>query len=415
VTTSHTLIISGPIEELEPHLQMLTAGERHVRLVDVTAGSMLLEADLTAPTVEADDRVCRVCGCTDYTACGGMLGCSWVEDDLCSACVADDVARTVTRDGVVTTTASTCCDVELTRYAGPGRERGRMCTVCEAEYPDPICGADVLGFTCTLAPGHDGSHISSGTTELDDGPVDHVVIAPAVDPGTEIVTGDEDVEGVGDAGVGDDPGGVSGAAFTSPASSTTTDPESDIGGKDFTPDVTPPADGVDDTEEPSERGGSQVLPEPPLDASYPLTERVVALLEADRDIEWAPHQVATALAVSPRKVKSVGQTMSNLVTRGRIARVGIGMYQAHEAPDEAEPAESDDGDQDEDSVDERPLADVVLETMRTRDADHVWDFDDLHELTPGTNAALMAALDRLKSNLQVVKVERGRYQLRGDA
>ena len=28
---------------------------------------------------------CRVCGCTDMHACEG--GCSWVEDDLCSACV----------------------------------------------------------------------------------------------------------------------------------------------------------------------------------------------------------------------------------------------------------------------------------------------------------------------------------------
>lgn len=30
-------------------------------------------------------RKCRVCGCDDFHACPG--GCSWVEDDLCSACV----------------------------------------------------------------------------------------------------------------------------------------------------------------------------------------------------------------------------------------------------------------------------------------------------------------------------------------
>ncbi len=29
-------------------------------------------------------QFCRVCGCTHYYACDG--GCSWVEDDLCSAC-----------------------------------------------------------------------------------------------------------------------------------------------------------------------------------------------------------------------------------------------------------------------------------------------------------------------------------------
>lgn len=29
-------------------------------------------------------RKCRVCGCDDFHACPG--GCSWVEDDVCSAC-----------------------------------------------------------------------------------------------------------------------------------------------------------------------------------------------------------------------------------------------------------------------------------------------------------------------------------------
>lgn len=36
------------------------------------------------PTVLAGPR-CRVCGCTEQTACDG--GCRWVEPDLCSACV----------------------------------------------------------------------------------------------------------------------------------------------------------------------------------------------------------------------------------------------------------------------------------------------------------------------------------------
>jgi ParB family chromosome partitioning protein len=34
--------------------------------------------------LEAEIAQCRVCGCTEYCACEG--GCSWVEDDLCSAC-----------------------------------------------------------------------------------------------------------------------------------------------------------------------------------------------------------------------------------------------------------------------------------------------------------------------------------------
>jgi hypothetical protein len=35
---------------------------------------------------------CRVCGCSNLSACAG--GCWWVEDDLCSSCVpmSDDEA-----------------------------------------------------------------------------------------------------------------------------------------------------------------------------------------------------------------------------------------------------------------------------------------------------------------------------------
>jgi hypothetical protein len=32
-------------------------------------------------------RACRICGCTDTTACTGQgANCHWVEDDLCSYC-----------------------------------------------------------------------------------------------------------------------------------------------------------------------------------------------------------------------------------------------------------------------------------------------------------------------------------------
>jgi hypothetical protein len=43
---------------------------------------------LPLPSVAAEYRRCRECGCTDALACDG--GCSWVEEDLCGnpACVA---------------------------------------------------------------------------------------------------------------------------------------------------------------------------------------------------------------------------------------------------------------------------------------------------------------------------------------
>lgn len=36
-----------------------------------------------------DERKCRVCGCTDSSACEG--GCYWVEENLCSECAESDV------------------------------------------------------------------------------------------------------------------------------------------------------------------------------------------------------------------------------------------------------------------------------------------------------------------------------------
>lgn len=38
--------------------------------------------------VVTSEQVCRVCGCTENNACPPD-GCSWVEEDLCSACVKD--------------------------------------------------------------------------------------------------------------------------------------------------------------------------------------------------------------------------------------------------------------------------------------------------------------------------------------
>lgn len=36
-------------------------------------------------------RACRICGCTDDRACLG--GCSWLEEDLCSTCARQELAR----------------------------------------------------------------------------------------------------------------------------------------------------------------------------------------------------------------------------------------------------------------------------------------------------------------------------------
>ena len=40
---------------------------------------------------KSDEPACRVCGCTEDNACEG--GCTWVEEDLCSACVGKEKGR----------------------------------------------------------------------------------------------------------------------------------------------------------------------------------------------------------------------------------------------------------------------------------------------------------------------------------
>ena len=56
------------------------------RLVAIHAG-----ADLRAP------RLCRICACSEHDAClDGQGGCSWVEQDLCTACLGPDLGARMT-------------------------------------------------------------------------------------------------------------------------------------------------------------------------------------------------------------------------------------------------------------------------------------------------------------------------------
>lgn len=50
-----------------------------------------------------EDQVCRVCGCTEYNCetCIEKTGrpCYWIEDDLCSACVDENVLLNIEKGG----------------------------------------------------------------------------------------------------------------------------------------------------------------------------------------------------------------------------------------------------------------------------------------------------------------------------
>lgn len=57
-------------------------------LADRAPGRSRAQARLTPAGIRALEvlpHFCRTCGCTELQACAG--GCSWVEPDLCSACV----------------------------------------------------------------------------------------------------------------------------------------------------------------------------------------------------------------------------------------------------------------------------------------------------------------------------------------
>lgn len=65
------MAVEAGISGLEAEAVFLTEGAEAV-----ASGALVLAAA---------GRQCRGCGCTDGHACAG--GCSWVEADLCSACV----------------------------------------------------------------------------------------------------------------------------------------------------------------------------------------------------------------------------------------------------------------------------------------------------------------------------------------
>lgn len=70
------------------------------------------------------ERSCRVCGCTDddCSQCIEKTGmpCSWVEDDLCSACVGEGLPKPGRRDG-----QEPCGECHL--------QAGEKCDVCGAK------------------------------------------------------------------------------------------------------------------------------------------------------------------------------------------------------------------------------------------------------------------------------------------
>lgn len=73
------IIIHKEGQEYGPKCARILAGQVQLDSQALVSGKVLRRTK--APQKE---RKCRVCGCTELTACPG--GCSWIEQDLCSAC-----------------------------------------------------------------------------------------------------------------------------------------------------------------------------------------------------------------------------------------------------------------------------------------------------------------------------------------
>lgn len=86
-----------------------------------------------------DDRTCRVCGCTDLSACRHTDGspCGWMEDDLCSLChdlmasdavldIAEERARQMQVEGWTPEHDDQLNQFQLTTLAGHYVEHARV-------------------------------------------------------------------------------------------------------------------------------------------------------------------------------------------------------------------------------------------------------------------------------------------------
>ncbi len=82
----HAIGAIGFLNGTEPHQAFMAADVEGLEIM----GGILTEALNDPGALPRPDmsvigiRFCRICGCTERCACGD--GCSWIEDDLCSAC-----------------------------------------------------------------------------------------------------------------------------------------------------------------------------------------------------------------------------------------------------------------------------------------------------------------------------------------
>jgi hypothetical protein len=97
------------------------------------------------PDCSSDLRVCSFCGCTDECACPG--GCSWVQEDICSACIPK------------TSWSGTC---HRCGHAWPQTPGQNMCRECGA---GPLCRMPDGSYAIDLVEHHP---IRNGSGETGD-------------------------------------------------------------------------------------------------------------------------------------------------------------------------------------------------------------------------------------------------------
>ena len=80
--TNYEMMRSMTLEQMA--LTMMCPNESGLAFIDCDRSDSVKCLDCCLAWLKQEASSCRICGCTSITPCEG--GCSWAEEDLCSAC-----------------------------------------------------------------------------------------------------------------------------------------------------------------------------------------------------------------------------------------------------------------------------------------------------------------------------------------
>lgn len=382
--TFRLTVHADDIALIEQLWKQLRRPDEHVPgSIDINAGVVHLEVDLRHPAATSE-RSCRECGCTTDRSCPG--GCSWIGPDLCSACgeLADfergsmDDLRSAGFDQPVV------CERPRNEWSWD-IQRAEVAVVEPTVAPNPDeVGLDPVRFDEThpamvlddlhraLVPDAESHPLLDRTAAWEttwrhfEGYSTRRLIIDAMErlTGQSVVQRDcvdERVDTALDQAVramdralehwtppDDESGDLKSGDETLPVAVHLDEQLADATGEEVhtvdvgqvtVADPGPEPDGAAEIVDESGDAGGREAPEgtsspgtspdssTTIDPTLPLSEQVVAVLEAAPDVKFTAPDVDLLLA--RHDVKSTSTALSTAAKRGRIVRLARGLYQAN--------------------------------------------------------------------------------------